>query len=86
MLTFELAAIQSEIMEKIYPVRQRADISPRKLVEELEGKLYQWRFDLPQHLMFDPNAHDDGKFVPLPHILTLHVEYFASVLLLHRAL
>lgn len=76
----------SEIMEKVYPVRSRTDISPRKLVEELEGRLYQWRFDLPQHLSYDANTYHDRKNVPLPHILMLHVEYFASVLLLHRAL
>jgi hypothetical protein len=46
--------------------------------------LDKWYIDLPEHL-----RHESGPSklpVPPPHILTLHMQYWCTVLLLHRPL
>ncbi|KAJ7920675.1 fungal-specific transcription factor domain-containing protein [Mycena leptocephala] len=44
----------------------------------LDGQLEKWHLALPAHLQHDPRA------VPLPQVLTLHMQYWCAVLLLHR--
>ena len=70
-------------MDKIYPVQPSSDVPRRKLFEQLETRLNKWMIDLPEHLRFSPN---DKNASVLPHVLMLHIEYQAAVLLLHRAL
>ena len=49
----------------------------------LEGILDKWLYELPEHLRYEPTS---SKMVPLPHVLTLHMQYWCTVLLLHRPL
>ncbi|KAF7762266.1 transcriptional regulator family: Fungal Specific TF [Agaricus bisporus var. burnettii] len=53
----------------------------------LDGVLDRWYFDLPEHLRYDPAANIDRSptsALPPLHILTLHMQYWCAVLLLHR--
>ncbi len=70
-------------MDKIYPVQPSSDVPRRKLFEQLETRLSKWVIDLPEHLRFSAN---DKHASVLPHVMMLHIEYQAAVLLLHRAL
>lgn len=58
---------------------------------ELEGILDRWYFELPVHLRYECSGKSKGGAgggagVPLPHVLTLHMQYWCAVLLLHRPL
>ncbi|EMD41895.1 hypothetical protein CERSUDRAFT_120801 [Gelatoporia subvermispora B] len=77
-----LSVIMTEIMEKIYPVQVYTATPRRTLLEQLEAKLHKWLFDLPDHLRYSTTGQ---RSTPLPHVLVLHMEYCAAVLLLHRA-
>ncbi|KAI0719947.1 fungal-specific transcription factor domain-containing protein [Cerioporus squamosus] len=77
-----LSVIITDIMDKIYPVQSSSDVPRRKLFEQLESRLSKWMIDLPEHLRFSAN---DKHASVLPHVLMLHIEYQAAVLLLHRA-
>ncbi|OCH86052.1 hypothetical protein OBBRIDRAFT_761980 [Obba rivulosa] len=77
-----LSVIMTEIMEKIYPVQPYSATPRRTLLEQLESKLHKWLFDLPDYLRYSTTSQ---RAAPLPHILSLHMEYCAAVLLLHRA-
>lgn len=71
-------------MDQIYPVRSlRQEIPRRTLLQRLEERLHTWLFSLPDHLRYSATS---SLVTPLPHILVLHIEYCAAVLLLHRAL
>ena len=74
--------IITDIMDKIYPV-QSSSGDTRRMFEELESRLNKWQIELPEHLRLPTN---DKRATVLPHILMLHIEYHAAVLLLHRAL
>ncbi|KAF5348929.1 hypothetical protein D9756_009732 [Leucocoprinus leucothites] len=53
----------------------------------LEGVLNKWYLDLPEHLRYDIAAtpdRDASSSIPPAHILTLHMQYWCAVLLLHR--
>ncbi|KAL4241803.1 Transcriptional Regulatory Element [Abortiporus biennis] len=78
----KLSFIMSQVMTKIYPVKPVSDIPKRAELEKLESSLHQWYFNLPEHLTYSDTARNH---VPLPHILSLHIEYQSAVLLLHRA-
>ncbi|TFK94392.1 hypothetical protein K466DRAFT_476476 [Polyporus arcularius HHB13444] len=77
-----LSIIITDIMDKIYPVQPSSDVPRRKLFELLETRLSKWTIDLPEHLRFSAN---DKHASVLPHVMMLHIEYQAAVLLLHRA-
>ncbi|KAI0962057.1 hypothetical protein AcV7_000982 [Taiwanofungus camphoratus] len=78
-----LSAIITDIMDQIYPVRSlRQEIPRRTLLQRLEERLHTWLFSLPDHLRYSATS---SLVTPLPHILVLHIEYCAAVLLLHRA-
>ncbi|KIJ16298.1 hypothetical protein PAXINDRAFT_98785 [Paxillus involutus ATCC 200175] len=83
-----LSTILSKIVQSLYAIRS---VSSR-LAESIhiEGLLDQWYLDLPEHLRFglryDPLGNLSGtsaRAVP-PHILTLHMQYWCTTLLLHR--
>ena len=82
-LTSPVAVIITDIMDKIYPVQVSAGTSRLVLFEELESRLNKWIIELPHDLRYSSN---DRHAIVLPHILMLHIEYNAAVLLLHRAL
>ncbi|KAJ7016417.1 hypothetical protein C8F04DRAFT_1345250 [Mycena alexandri] len=64
------------------PVRAQAASS--QLVV-LDGQLDKWQLGLPAHLQHNPAMRSAaGAVVPLPQVLTLHMQYWCAVLLLHR--
>ncbi|TFK29468.1 hypothetical protein FA15DRAFT_752599 [Coprinopsis marcescibilis] len=75
-----LSGILSTIVQAIYAVRPVSSRHAESLV--LEGLLDKWYLELPEQLRYDSNA--PNKQTPLPHILTLHMQYWCAVLLLHR--
>lgn len=78
----ELSMIITDIMDQIYPVRTSKDKPRRQLMQDLEYRLHHWSLSLPQHLRYSPAS---ATVTPLSHVLVLHIEYYAAVLLLHRA-
>ncbi|KAH9858030.1 fungal-specific transcription factor domain-containing protein [Lenzites betulinus] len=77
-----LSVIITDIMDKIYPVQPSSEIPRRVLFEGLEARLGKWLIKLPEHLRYNYN---DKHARPNPHVMMLHIEYEAAVLLLHRA-
>ena len=79
---FYVANILSRIVQTIYAVRP----IPHRYAESkvLEGLLDKWNIDLPDHLRYEPGLSKQP--VPLPNVLTLHMQYWCAVLLLHRPL
>ncbi|KAI0080455.1 hypothetical protein K474DRAFT_1637713 [Panus rudis PR-1116 ss-1] len=76
----KLSIILSMIIQAIYPIRPHVF----RLTEfsRLEKLLNRWYLELPEHLRFDP-ASQKHTTLP-PHALTLHMQYWCTVLLLHR--
>ena len=76
------ANILGRIVQTIYAVRP----IPHRHAESkvLEGLLDKWYIDLPDHLRYEPGLSKQP--VPLPNVLTLHMQYWCAVLLLHRPL
>ncbi|KAF9269506.1 hypothetical protein L218DRAFT_953120 [Marasmius fiardii PR-910] len=73
-----LSGILSMIIQTVYAARPACDRHGESAF--LEGILDKWFHDLPDHLRQEPSS----KNVPLPHVLTLHMQYWSAVLLLHR--
>ena len=80
--TVYVANILGRIVQTIYAVRP----IPHRYAESkvLEGLLDKWNIDLPNHLRYEPGLTKQP--VPLPNVLTLHMQYWCAVLLLHRPL
>ncbi|KAI9459128.1 fungal-specific transcription factor domain-containing protein [Lactarius psammicola] len=78
-----LSNILSEVVQNIYSVRP----SPGRRSELLRlGELLdKWLLDLPEHLRFDP-SNWKKLHPPSPYLMTLHMQYWCVVLLLHRPL
>ncbi|TFK31644.1 fungal-specific transcription factor domain-containing protein [Crucibulum laeve] len=75
-----LSGILSMIVQAIYAVRP---VSSRHAESTLlEGLLDKWYLELPEHLRYD--AGSSKQPITLPHVLTLHMQYWCAVLLLHR--
>ncbi|TRM66968.1 fungal-specific transcription factor domain-containing protein [Schizophyllum amplum] len=75
-----LSNILSMIVQAVYSVRSGP--APDEEVQYLEGLLDRWYIALPEHLRRDPGFAN--QTAPLPHVLALHMQYWCSVLLLHR--
>lgn len=71
------------IMTNVYSVFPMERSSRHTMLTTLETRLDQWYIELPEGLRYDTTSK---RIVPPPHILVLHIRYWASVLLLHRAL
>ncbi|EIW59003.1 uncharacterized protein TRAVEDRAFT_123493 [Trametes versicolor FP-101664 SS1] len=78
----KLSVILSQICQSIYAIKPSAR-RPAELVR-LDKMLKKWFLDLPEHLRFDPAAPKSPP--PTPNILALHMQYWCTVLLLHRPL
>ncbi|KAI0824538.1 fungal-specific transcription factor domain-containing protein [Trametes gibbosa] len=78
----KLSVILSEICQTIYAIKPPAS-RPAELVR-LDSLLTKWSLELPEHLRFDCAAPRAPP--PPPNILTLHMQYWCTVLLLHRPL
>ncbi|KIM41432.1 hypothetical protein M413DRAFT_18957 [Hebeloma cylindrosporum] len=81
-----LSDILSMIVQSVYAVRPASSRHAESTV--LEGMLDKWYLDLPDHLRFDPGSASSSpssrQQAPLPNVLTLHMQYWCVVLLLHR--
>ncbi|KAF8960867.1 fungal-specific transcription factor domain-containing protein [Flammula alnicola] len=75
------SGILSTIVQTIYAVRPVSSRHAESAV--LEGLLDKWYLDLPDHLRYEP-AGSAKQPTPLPNVLTLHMQYWCAVLLLHR--
>ncbi|TFY61678.1 hypothetical protein EVJ58_g4373 [Rhodofomes roseus] len=76
----KLSIILSMIMQCLYAIKPPA--YRHQELQRFEKLLSKWYLDLPDHLRYDPASPKNP--VPLPHILTLHMQYWCTVLLLHR--
>ncbi|TDL26037.1 hypothetical protein BD410DRAFT_562461 [Rickenella mellea] len=76
-----LSLIQGRIVERLYAVRRLPDAMQGQLAEELEKHLDHWYQTLPSHLHYD--SLNTNLIYP-PHVLTLHIQYWCAVILLHR--
>ncbi|KAL0071192.1 hypothetical protein AAF712_001757 [Marasmius tenuissimus] len=74
-----LSGIVSMVIQAIYAVRPVCSRHGESVF--LEGILDKWLYELPEHLRYEPPS---SKVVPSPHVLTLHMQYWCAVLLLHR--
>lgn len=81
-LTRRAAIILSRILQSIYAVRPPPGRHTEAL--QLEQLLDKWYIELPDALRYD--AGGARSAVPPPHVLTLHMQYWTVVLLLHRPL
>ncbi|KDR77152.1 hypothetical protein GALMADRAFT_246384 [Galerina marginata CBS 339.88] len=76
-----LSGILSVIVQSIYAVRPVSSRHAESTM--LEGLLDKWYIDLPEHLRYEPSSSKSSP-TPLPNVLTLHMQYWTAVLLLHR--
>ncbi|KZT04585.1 uncharacterized protein LAESUDRAFT_715402 [Laetiporus sulphureus 93-53] len=79
--TASLSVIHEQVIEKIYPVTRVSTLPRRQIMEELHTRLMNWSINLPEPLKFSSTSK---KPCPAPHILTLHCQYWAVMLYLHR--
>ena len=82
-LTCLAANILGEVVQLVYAVRP--DLGRHSESLRLGALLDKWLLDLPEHLRFDP-SNWKKPHPPSPFILTLHMQYWCVVLLLHRPL
>ncbi|KAG9085808.1 hypothetical protein FS749_004087 [Ceratobasidium sp. UAMH 11750] len=82
----KLSAILSHIVEGLYSIRPSNTGSRSAERIELEEQLEKWMLALPPYLRYDISRGvvEESGTVPPPHVLTLHMMYWCSVLLLHR--
>ncbi|KAH8112249.1 fungal-specific transcription factor domain-containing protein [Phellopilus nigrolimitatus] len=75
-----LSSILAMIVQAIYAVKP----VPSRHLEalQLERTLDRWYMDLPEYLCYDTSVKSAS--VPPPNVLTLHMQYWCAVLLLHR--
>ncbi|GLB40011.1 putative fungal specific transcription factor [Lyophyllum shimeji] len=75
-----LSGILSMIIQAIYAVRP---VSSRHSESKfLEAMLDKWYLELSEHLRYELGS--TKRPTPTPHVLTLHMQYWCAVLLLHR--
>ncbi|EPQ54209.1 hypothetical protein GLOTRDRAFT_122008 [Gloeophyllum trabeum ATCC 11539] len=78
-----LALIIGNIVDKIYPIRSKTMQVRVTESARLEQSLSQWYLNLPNCLQY--NSSNATSPTPPPHVLVLHMMYWSTVLLLHRA-
>ena len=78
------AKILGQIIESLYSVKQ---VVPSRHMESarIENSLDTFYLELPEYLKWGLSG-DTMAQVPPPHILTLNMQYWNTVLLLHRPL
>ena len=80
--SYFVAAILGKVAQGIYAVRPVSGRHSESVL--LDGLLNKWYIELPKQLRYDPGKKQEQT--PLPHILTLHMQYWCTVILLHRPL
>ena len=79
------AMILSSVIQCIYAIRPEPTRASRFCT--LEEALDNWLLELPEHLRYDPLAarfNGATARLPPPNVLTLHMKYWCTVILLHR--
>lgn len=79
------AMILSSIVQCIYAIRPEPTRTSQ--FHALEEALSNWLLGLPEHLRYDPMAarfNGATTRLPPPNVLTLHMKYWCTVILLHR--
>ncbi|KAI0766865.1 fungal-specific transcription factor domain-containing protein [Trametes elegans] len=76
-----LCVITGEILAKVYRVSRAYTVPSRELRQQLYQRLLQWAHDLPEQLQYSVKSL---RPCPAAPVLVMHVQYWASVLLLHR--
>ncbi|TBU44710.1 fungal-specific transcription factor domain-containing protein [Dichomitus squalens] len=76
-----LYIITGEVLAKIYRVSRENILPSRAVREQLHQRLSQWSLELPDHLNYSTKS---SRPCPPPHVLALHIQYWATMLLLHR--
>jgi len=76
-----LSNILSEVVQAVYAVRPGPGRHSESI--RLGALLDKWLLDLPEHLRFDP-SNWKRPHPPSPFVLTLHMQYWCVVLILHR--
>ena len=75
--------ILSSIVQCIYAIRPEPTRASQ--FHTLERALDEWLLELPEQLRYDPIAAKfSGTTGPPPNVLTLHMNYWCTVILLHR--
>lgn len=79
-----LANLTGRVIHQFYAIRA----GPNRLAESVrvEEALDKWYMDLPAHLQVDATAAATAPSLPPPQILSLHLSYWCTVILLHRPL
>ncbi|KAK7000408.1 hypothetical protein R3P38DRAFT_3369495 [Favolaschia claudopus] len=76
------------VLQCLSKTRRRIEPHPASRHAEqvvLDEELEKWRLSLPAHLQHDPaRTLRSGGDTPHPQVLTLHMQYWTAVLLLHR--
>ncbi|SDA02837.1 BZ3500_MvSof-1268-A1-R1_Chr11-1g03181 [Microbotryum saponariae] len=76
-----LAVVINRIIANIYAIRIRVlGQSSETLLSLLDQSLASWYLALPPQLVYSPAS----KRVPPPHVLTLHLQFYSALILLHR--
>ncbi|KZT23091.1 hypothetical protein NEOLEDRAFT_1136960 [Neolentinus lepideus HHB14362 ss-1] len=76
-----LSTIMGDIVRDMYPVKRRASIATGTF-QGLDTRLRQWYNGLPPSFRYETPA---ALTAAPPHIMSLHVEYWYTMLLLHRS-
>jgi hypothetical protein len=80
--TFNASAMLSRLLglvvKELYAVRPASSRHEVRL--DLENQLDRWYIDLPDNLRIEKGSSE----IHPPHLLTLHMQYWCTVLLLHR--
>lgn len=77
--------ILSSIVQCIYAIRPEPTRTSQ--FHALEEALDNWLLELPEHLRYDPvvaKLNGAAARLPPPNVLTLHMKYWCTVILLHR--
>ena len=80
-----VAMILSSIVQCIYAIRPEPTRTSQFQI--LEEALDNWLLELPEHLRYDPAAakyNGTPARLPPPNVLTLHMKYWCTIILLHR--
>lgn len=77
-----LSCIIGSVMDELYPITQPPKSHLERRAKHLEYRLSQWRQLLPSALLFDQSRIG---VLPPPCVLELHLQYWRTVILLHRA-
>ncbi|KAI0697737.1 fungal-specific transcription factor domain-containing protein [Cerioporus squamosus] len=76
-----LFVITGEVLAKIYRVSRATAVPSRALRAQMHQRLQQWHLDLPEHLDYSLKSN---RPCPAPHILAMHIQYWATMILTHR--